>query len=193
MSESNPYKSLVVLTAGRTGSQLILKNLSSYFGIPSIHSHNPLIEVPQQSLVIASLRRNDFDTIVSIILGRRTNEFVLYTNKQIREFEVPKEEFESCFWFVKCNQWAINHSFPSAVIVVFENLVNDSKYLFGLFGINKHTDYSVIPKSPYVASKLIKNYGQCQQWFDFLLSQTLTEDLKQSFVASMTPTPTVSN
>lgn len=167
-------KSIVLVSASRTGSMLVWHNLNWHvkFKLPIVHTHNALVDVADDQMVVISRRQNNFDTIVSILVGQRTKEFVKYTGKNISSFFVSKDEFEKTFWFVECHQQLTQTRFTEAVIVEFEPLINDSLYLFGLFGIAKETDYRFLQKSPYRACDLIENYVECKSWFNQLKEET---------------------
>lgn len=178
------FESIIVITAGRTGSQLVKCNLQGHFECLTIQTHNPLIQSNTDQLVVISKRFDDFNTIASTIIGRRTNEFVSYTLKHIEPFFVTKDEFESTFWFVRCHQAVSQKRFPSAAVVYYEPLISDSKYLFSLFGLDKSTDLN-FPKSPYSAQQLISNYEELKSWFAQLCTQSVTETLLDSFIQSI--------
>lgn len=179
------FESILVVTAGRTGSQLIKHNLQRYYKCAVEHTHNPLVEPRTNQLVIISKRLNDFNSIVSTIIGRRTNEFVTYTSKEIEPFAVSKEEFESTFWFVLCHQTVTHQRFPSAIVVHFEPLIANHQYLFSLFGVDSHTNFDVPKKSPYSAQHLIRNYEECKLWFDQLSQQSVDQTLLDTFIQTI--------
>lgn len=170
---------------GRTGSQLITNNLGKHFRRPVFHTHNPLVEIQKDQLTVISKRKKDFDIVISIIVGRRTGEFVNYTSKDIEPFSVSHFEFAETFWHVQCHTHTIESRFPTAIIVEFESLITDSKYLFSFFGIDKHTDYKSSSKSPYNNKTLIENYDECKVWYDQLAGQTPTRPQLDMFVQTM--------
>ena len=164
---------------------LIKGNLASHFECPVDHSHDPLVEANTDQLVVISKRFNDFNTIVSTIIGYRSNEFVTYTMKEIKPFVVSKKELESTFWYVRCHQAVTQKRFPSSVIVYFEPLIDNPKYLFSLFGVDTQTSFSFPKKSPYSAQQLIINYEELKPWFDQLCTQSVTETLLTNFIQSI--------
>ncbi len=164
---------------------LIKGNLASHFKCSVDHSHDPLVEATTDQLVVISKRFNDFDTIASTIIGYRSNEFVTYTMKEIEPFVVSKKELESTFWYVRCHQAVTQKRFDSAVIVYFEPMVDNPKYLFSLFGVDTKTSFGFPRKSPYSAQQLIINYEELKLWFDQLCTQSVTETLLTSFIQSI--------
>lgn len=176
-------QSVVVVSASRTGSQLVAYNLRRHFKLPVIHTHNALIDVAADQMVVISRRQNNFDTVVSNLVGQRTKEFVKYTGKNIGSFFVSKDEFTQTFWYVVCHQHMTQTRFTEAVTVDFEPLINDSHYFFGLFGIVKETDYRFPKKSPYRACDLIENYVECKSWFNQLKEETLSQTMMDSFIS----------
>lgn len=181
------YKRAVVFTPGRTGSQLIVNNIRNHFNIPVIHTHNPLLEIVEgDAIAFVSYRHNVFESIASILLGKRTNEYTSYTTKSVEKFTVSRAEFEDCFWFYKCFYQSINQDkFEKVIDVWFEDLINDPKYLFNLLGIDHATDYN-FPKSPRNYYELISNIDQCLTWYnelkDLTVSNTMLELFKKTIV-----------
>jgi hypothetical protein len=144
-----------------------------------------MIESTTDQLVVISKRFDDFNTIASTIIGRRTNEFVSYTLKHVKPFFVTKDEFESTFWYVRCHQAISQKRFPSAAVAYYEPLIADSTYLFSLFGLDKSTDFDFSKKSPYSAHQLISNYEDLKLWFDQLCTQSVTDTLLTNFIQSI--------
>ena len=179
------FYSIVVVSVSRTGSVLITQNLAKHFDCAILHTHNPLIRVNQNQLVILSLRKKTLDTIVSMILASRTKETIEYSNQAIEPFYVGYDEFETKFWHVQCFQQTVKNRFPEALIVEYEPLMADSKYLFSFFGIDKETSYNLTNRSPYSNKALIENYSECETWFDQLQSQTITQLMLDDFAESM--------
>lgn len=178
-------ESILVVTVGRTGSMLVKGNLQRYFKCAVDHTHNPLVEPSTNQLVIVSKRLNDFDSIVSTIIGRRTNEFITYSSKKIEPFAVSKKELESTFWYVLCHQTVTHQRFPSAIVVHYEPLIANPKYLFSLFGVDSQTSFNWPKKSPYSAQHLILNYEECKLWFDQLRLQSVDQTLLDNFIQSV--------
>jgi|694.fasta_scaffold146030_2 hypothetical protein len=180
------YDSAVIITPGRTGSQLIRKNFQDFFNIRITHTHNPLWSPPANCIAFISKRRNMLESIASTLVGKRSNEFTSYTYKILESFTVDRTEFESCFWFYRCYYYIIDTTKFSKIIEVWhEDMLEDPKYLYGLLGIDKLTDYT-FPKSPYDYYQLISNIDQCRGWFDCLVKQPITQDLIDSFKSSIT-------
>lgn len=179
------YDSAVVITPGRTGSQMIMKNFSNFSKIKITHTHNPLWKPQNNSIAFVSRRRNVFNSISSTLVGTRSNEFTQYTNKIIEPFTVDRLEFENCFWFYSCYYNAIDRSqYAKVVDVWYEDLISDPKYLFGLIGVDRTTDLT-FPKSPYNYYQLITNIDQCQEWYDQLSKLPVTQNLIDSIKSSI--------
>ena len=178
-------KSIVIVSASRTGSTLVWHNLYRHFifEFPVFHTHNALVDVTADQMVVISRRQNNFDTIVSNLVGQHTKEFDKYTGKNIGSFFVSKDKFEKTFWYVLYHQHMTQTRFTEAVIVEFEPLINDSLYLFGLFGIAKETDYPFSQQSPHRACDLIENYVECKSWFSQLKEETLCQTMMDNFIS----------
>jgi len=176
------FDSILVISVSRTGSQLIHHNLAQHFRRPVTSTHDALTEAQDNQLIVLSRRQNTFGTIKSLLVNRRTNEYVNYTNKEHETFDVSQNEFNETYWHVKCHEQITQKRFPSAVVVDFEYLIADDRYLFSLFGVDKQTNYALAKKSPYAAEKLINNYSQLSSWFETVSTQPLTQVALDNFV-----------
>jgi hypothetical protein len=171
--------SAVVLTPGRTGSQLILKNLSHHFkkNARIIHSHDPLIiPVTAESWVFVSHRRDIFSSIISTLVGTRTNEFTQYQGKYNKRFTVEQIEFTNAYQHHQIFYKVINkNNFAQCIDVYYEELIADPYYLFSKLDIKKPINLTLQDKSPYNNKELIINIDQCYNWFEQLNSQEITQ------------------
>jgi hypothetical protein len=170
--------SFVVFTPGRTGSQLIFKNLLQHFGKNSaVHCHNPLSKpTTDNSWAIVCLLRDVFSAIVSSLVGKRTKEYTQYQGEYNTRFSVDQIEFEDTYQHHKLFYQAIEHyNFVKVIDIYYEDLISDPKSLFASLGIEKDIDLTLQEKSPYKNKELLINLAQCQQWFDYLDSQTIPD------------------
>jgi hypothetical protein len=189
----------VVFTPGRTGSKLIVKNLVKHFNSSElsdksvtvesngiVHTHNPLFVPPGDNwIAIMSRRENLFEVVLSTLIGKRTNEFVTYTNKHIEPFSVDSVEFEQTYMYMKPFYELIDTSkFVRVVDIYYEPLVSDSRYFFAQFDIDADTEYPLI-KSPYNYYNLIVNVGELEQQFQELESVPIAPDLIESLKYSI--------
>lgn len=193
--------SAVVYTTGRTGSNLITRNLATYFKVPHyndndistdvdhgvVHCHNPLWFPSNNNFVcILSKRRNLFDAIMSILLGKTSNEFSTYTNKLIVPTTVSQLDFTNCYWFMKSFYASIDtSSFKQVLDIYYEDLIDNPSYLFSLLNIDSKTSYNLSEKSPYRYKDLILNVDLLRILFADLEKLTLTDDLIASFKNSI--------
>ena len=171
--------SAVVLTPGRTGSQLIFKNLLQHFKIDGniIHSHNPLI-IPEgaDSWAFISHRRDIFSSIISTLIGKRTTEYVEYHGNYNERFFVEEIEFTHAYQHHKIFYEVIEkNNFAQCIDVYYEDLILDLYYLFSKLNIKKPIDLDLQVKSPYNNKELIININQCYDWFERLNSQEITQ------------------
>jgi hypothetical protein len=168
--------SAVVLTPGRTGSQIILKNLQQYFGKNNvIHTHDPLVGLTTPAkLAVISHRRDIFSAIVSTLVGKRTNEFTHYQGKYNKKFTVNQTEFESAYQHHKIFYEVIDkQNFVQCVDMYHEDVIADPDYLFSKLNIERTTNLNLQAKSPYNNRELISNIDQCCEWFDHLTAQVI--------------------
>jgi len=171
--------SAVVLTPGRTGSQLIAKNLSHHFGKSAsiIHCHDPLI-MPEnaETRVFVSHRRDMFSSVISTLVGKRTNEHTEYHGRYNERFTVEQLEFTHAYQHHKIFYQVIEkNNFAQCVDVYYEELISDPYYLFSKLDIKKPIDLALQAKSPYDNKQLIINIDQCHAWFEHLDSQEITQ------------------
>lgn len=183
--------SAVIYTPGRTGSKLIQRNLIDQFtslqktwhdkkpfdsGI--VHCHNPLYIPPNKNFTcVISTRRNEFDAMLSMIITKHTKEFANYTNKTVDPFCVSETEFKSMFHYYVCFYELIDRSFFNNIVEIeYESLINDPKYLFSKFDIDKETQYNKIKKSPYDYYSLITNTDELKKLYIEMKSVPLTSD-----------------
>jgi len=166
----------VVFTPGRTGSQIIYKNLQQHFGRDNIiHSHDPLIgpTAPARWAVI-SRRRDLFSAITSTLVGKRTNEFRQYTGTYNKKFSVDQLEFKNTYQHHKIFYEVIDKgNFDQCVDIYHEDLISDPYHLFAIWNVKKTTNFDLQIKSPYNNKELINNIDQCCEWFEQLSSQDI--------------------
>lgn len=171
--------SAVVLTPGRTGSQLISKNLLKHFEKDSniIHSHNPLIKSKDaKTWAFISHRRDIFSSMISTVVGRRTNEFTQYQGKYNKRFTVDQIEFTGTYKHHKIFYDVIDkNNFAQCVDIYYEDLISDPYYLFSKLSIKKPIDLNLQVQSPYKNKELIINIDQCYTWFEQLNSQEIPQ------------------
>jgi hypothetical protein len=171
--------SAVVLTSGRTGSQLIFKNLLQHFKTDGniIHSHDPLI-IPKyaESWAFISHRRDMFSSVISTVVGRRTHEYTEYHGRYNERFTVEQLELTRTYKHHKIFYEVIDkNNFAQCVDVYYEELISDPYYLFSKLNIKKPIDLSLQAKSLYNNKELILNIDQCYDWFEQLDSQKITQ------------------
>jgi len=168
----------VVFTPGRTGSSLIFKNLLKHFGKNiGVHSHSPLISsTTENTWAIVSHRRDLFSAIISTLVGKRTEEYIQYQGVYNTRFSVDQVEFEATYQHYKLFYRAINRcNFNKVIDIYYEDLISDPKLLFASLGIEKTINLTLQEKSPYKNKELLINLDQCQQWFDYLESQSIPD------------------
>lgn len=179
MSESPKF---AIFTAGRTGSQIIARNLSDYYNceqyIPEhdkvslgvLHSHYALWEPPDPGWVcILSMRKNDFEAMCSNYIAKKTQEFIEYSDILVEPFDVSYADFEMYFGYRKMFYQAVDTSkFSKTITVWYEDLITDHSHLFGQLELDLKTDLSVLSKSPYNYRKIIKNWEQALGWYNHL-------------------------
>ena len=191
--------SAVVYTAGRTGSHLIIKNLQSRYNAEVrldhetnvtsgiVHTHNPLYDPPNDNFVaIISRRRNLFDSILSMELTKKTNEFSIYTDKEIQPYSIDINKFEDCYYFQKLFYKAIDRTkFSKVVDIYYEDLISSPDSLSEFDIITNLTE----GKSPYNHYEIITNINELKGVYHRLeqveISNEQLEDFKKNVKADL--------
>lgn len=178
--------SAVVYTAGRTGSHLIVDNLCKHYNVLErsdintnftdgiVHTHNPLYNPPAENFIaIISRRRNLFESILSMELTKITNEFTIYTNKEIKPYNIDPVKFKGCYFFQKIFYQIIDRTgFQKVIDVYYEDLISNPNCLLSDFNIT--LDLST-GKSPYDYYELITNIDELKELYLDLDSKALTQ------------------
>jgi hypothetical protein len=169
----------VIYTAGRTGSQIISRNLSDYYNceqyIPSniesdwgvVHCHNCFWTPPGPGWTgIASTRQNDLEAMFSNYIARSTREFIEYSNSPVDQIQIEFEDFEMYYLHRKFFYCAIDRTAcENFVEISYEDLVSDRYVLFDQLGLHRETDFLVLQKSPYNYKTIVKNWQQVSEWY----------------------------
>lgn len=178
--------SAVIFTPGRTGSHIIIENLSKKFCSSNlIHMHNPLHEPINNNFIgILSRRHNIFEALLSTAVASVTNEFKFYSNKKIDPFVFPINKFKNHYLFHKAFYELVNKSyFKETVDIYYEDMLTDPKYLFKLFGIDQSLLDTDLKKSPYNYYELILNVNELNDLYNEL-TQTGISDSEIEIVRS---------
>jgi hypothetical protein len=186
--------SAVVYTAGRTGSHLIVNNLTNYFKVPArnyydnnyingvVHCHNPLYIPPTDDFTcIVSKRKNK----ISAIFASQTAEFTHYSDKIIEPFKISIDNFKSSYIHYESVYKLIDISYYNNIIeIYYEDLINDPLHLFSKLNINWSIKY-LTEKSPYNYYKLIENIDELKFCYDTLELTEISIDDINSVKASI--------
>jgi len=159
--------SVVVITAGRTGSCLIVENLRRHFKDVH-HTHDPLyIPADDDSICVISKRKNDFLAMISAQVGVKTNEYLTYTNKDVEPFNIDVKDFTNFYLHYNAIYTQIKTEYYKKIIeIYYEDLLDDPRHLFSLFGIDALTDYKLTSKCPYNYEKLVLNFKELKDLYN---------------------------
>jgi hypothetical protein len=169
----------MILTPGRTGSTLIQNNLRKYFNNVQ-QSHEPNINPKSDNCIcLISRRKNTLNSILSQIIGGKTEEYDRYTGKKIKKFKVEPFDIDTSLRHHTAFYNSIRTEYYNKIIeVYYEDIILDPGHLFSLFGISAMMDYTLCQKSPYNYYDLIENideliiaYNQAKK----IVEQQLTE------------------
>lgn len=181
---------IVVLTAGRTGSQLIVRNLRKYFQLPGmnyesdieaeaavVHSHNPLLTSKSSKTTwVLSLRRDLFAELMSAAIRQHEDTM----SESMPSFTITPETFTQLYKFHKLFPAIVRTLHNDVVELYYEDMLEDPKYLFSKFGIDHTTNYSLLLKSPHYYKMVVQNLYHVQDLFAKLEAVPLTdEDLQE--------------
>jgi hypothetical protein len=158
--------SIVVITAGRTGSWLIVENLRRQF-VNVCQTHDPLYIPANDSICVISKRKNDFLAMISMQIGVKTNEYATYTNKDVEPFIIEVKDFTNFYLHYNAIYTQIKTDHYKKIIeIYYEDLLSDPQHLFSLFGIDALTDYGLASKCPYRYEKLVLNFIELKELYD---------------------------
>lgn len=172
---------VVVFTPGRTGSQLIARNLSRDINFSSVyHTHNPLYQPDLNECYAVVSTRDMFDSMMSTFVAAKTNEFITYTNREITPFSVSLETLDETYIYYKSFYQLIKRElFKEVIEISYEDLCKDQFYLFSRFGINKQI-INYVKKSPYDYQQLITNVNELREYFKERDQRGISPELLES-------------
>lgn len=184
---------VVVLSPGRTGSQLIAHNISKYFSAPIeswngtvaaatgrekqvvtkvIHTHgrHPIYH-HQDCILIKSCRRDLFAAICSALIAETVAEYSVYTDAIYHPFAVGCSEFSQKYQYYTTFFDTIDQSqFASVTEVYYEDLIRTPTILVN--DIDVPIDLTILHKSPRTPASMILNYSELLDLFNKLLKET---------------------
>lgn len=157
-------KRYVIFTPGRTGSTLIYNNLSTDRTNTVLHMHNnKWVPYRENFICILSKRKDLFASVISNLVMHQTGEIQTYSGNQ-QPFKIEPNRFIRNYASHQTFYDKIQLNCYSTVVDIwFEQLINDTGYLFKQLGMKGETDYSSIQKSPYDYSKLVTNYYELKE------------------------------
>ena len=166
----NKLKNAVIFSLGRCGSHWVTSIMIDLLGGISrghndiqmmphgwiLHTHDIdylLLRYPQEireeTMLIACYRENKFDWLISHYVAQQTNEWYVYSDKQIAPFTINPIEFEAKIvdtTYENENHGQLSTLWPNFFEIKYEDLVN-----------------SEIPEK-YVAKCLGLEYKKTQGW-----------------------------
>ena len=123
-----------------------------------IHSHCPDLNLINKSewTALISRRRNDFNCVISNIIGHHSKEYGPVYSGSMRPIYVNKHRFYTeCNRVLKFYNDIDTAGFAKVIEAWTEDVLQYPKYLYNLFGIDKAMDYSITNKSPYNETSII--------------------------------------
>jgi len=172
---------IVIISPGRTGSTLIEMNLNEYYQHTVTvlkNTSNPfLVPLNNKKICILSKRKSILDSFISAEIANVTKEFSSYTNKVIEPFILELHKLRNNYVFVNVFYQFVDLSKFDVVYEMWYNeLIMNSLYLFSQLGIEKETNYSAIPKSPYNKENLILNLEEITEYYNSLSPDQISQD-----------------
>ena len=158
----------IVLSPGRTGGTLIVKNLNSLDPNKETAyiTHRPKMldstdirfvsstdipREPDNNIPVFSKRRCIYNAVLSMAIMGHTSESHHYTNNwDTQSFTLSKHQFIINYLYFLNFYDHIDLSVYDCppVTVYYEDMIKDPLYLFKQFGIEKSIDYSLCTQSP---------------------------------------------
>ncbi|CAB4128185.1 hypothetical protein UFOVP112_11 [uncultured Caudovirales phage] len=159
----------IIFTPGRTGSTLIIGNLSRYFryavDIRQEH-HSNYKPASDDFTCILSRRRNTFDAIISQLVVEHTKETSIYSGTKNTPMYGSEETFKNLYFMYNSYYKQIDLSgYRNVIEMYYEDLIEDPYYLFSRFNISERTRYDFCEKSPYNKEELIINFDELKELY----------------------------
>ena len=157
----NKLKNAVIFGVGRCGSHWVESIMIDLLGgigrsnnnvqlMPHgwiLHTHELIEltkfpkEVRESTMLISCYRENKFDQIISYLVAQKTNEWFVYSDKQIAPFTIDPSEFEAVSVGVTSEHedyGQLSTLWPNFFEIKYEDLVNSEipeKYVAKCLGI----------------------------------------------------------
>jgi hypothetical protein len=173
-------KNYVITSAGRSGCHLVVALIKSC-GKNALHTHDPFFnpsilgDPDGNSTALILLQRKDlFSSIMSMLVGKRTNQWSTYPNKVIPRFRVECNGKES--EFAHQYSWHKNYiqscktleNYQQVKLLEFEEVVNDFNYVFQQLELTQLYPLRLPEKAPYSYLDIIENIDECKLAFNQL-------------------------
>jgi hypothetical protein len=170
----------VVSSPSRTGSTLLCTILQSA-GITNIlHTHNCFFTVqePKSTVLLFSYRRDLFRSIMSCLIGKRTQTYQLYASSiptpTIESFNIDCIDLDSEFqkqyrwhkWYIQSHD--LSKPYHRVETIYLEDFVSDYNYVFDKLGLTKQQEITPTIETPYKYTEVISNHTECREVFDQL-------------------------
>jgi hypothetical protein len=171
----------VISSPSRTGSTLLHQILlSTELSRPDIvHTHNCLLHVddPENTVLLFSLRRDLFRSIMSCLIAKRTKFYNYFENVElpkVESFEIdcsdPWSEFQKQYmwhkWYVSSHD--MNKPYRQVETFYVEDFVNNYDLVYNKLGLTKKSNVIPTLENSYRYQDLVSNHEQCKQVFDQL-------------------------
>jgi len=186
----NKLKNAVIVSVGRCGSHWVESIMIDLLGgigrsnnnvqlMPHgwvLHTHDIdyLLRYPreirEETMLISCYRENKFDQSISYLVAQKTNEWFVYSDKQIAPFTIDPSEFEAVLVGVAGENEdyrQLSTLWPNFVEIKYEDLVNSEipeKHVAACVGMEyKKTQgraQHIAKKNPRDYQKLILNWDE---------------------------------
>jgi hypothetical protein len=183
----------VVSSPSRTGSTLLYNILAAGTATSSkiYHTHNCFFTVEnlESTILIFSLRRDLFRSIMSCLVGKRTGIFNYfdksYQPPSVKPFVIDCNSYDSEFalqyrwhkWY--CQSHDLTKPYSRIETLYLEDFVNNHQHVYNTLGLTQQQEISIPVESLYKYQELVINHRQCREIFDQLeITSTFTPILK---------------
>jgi LPS sulfotransferase NodH len=173
----------IISSPGRSGCHLLVALIKSC-GKNSIHTHDPFFNpgnfgdtTGKESALILLQRRDLFSSIMSMLVGKRTQQWNSYPNKVIPTFRVEcsgeGSEFEHQYSWHKnyIQSCKTLQNYQQVKLLEFEDVVNDFDYVFRQLELTQLHPPILPEKAPYSYLDIIENIDECKIAFNRLESK----------------------
>ena len=161
----------IVSSPSRTGSTYLCNILrAAHSQFIRTHDCHYLIQDPANTVLIFSLRKNSFRSMMSCLLKKRTDVNL----PKLDPFEIKCDSVDSEFDMqYNWHRWYVDSHYLSRPLqdiktLYFEDFLNNHQYVYDQLKLTQKFNIILPIESQYRYEQLITNHKECKERFDWL-------------------------